>query len=145
MSATPLTTKTAGQRPPIFPPVTTTFDGAPDGGDSWLEYLQEDVRRICHLADAAKADGLDIMISLLDRRKKLVVSEIWAYLALQDYPVPPLLDLPLDYLIGSSTREERILSGLVTKIEECRARCERRLARHRFETRLLRDLDASDS
>lgn len=144
MSDTLIPTKTAGARPPILPPVTTTFDGAPED-DSWLNYLQDDVRMICRHADAAKSDGLEMMISLLDRRKGLVVSEIWAYLALQDYPVPLLLDLPVDYLIGSSTRAERILSGLVTQIEECRARCERRLTRQRFEMRLLRDLDASDS
>ncbi len=145
MSATLIPTKTAGARPPILPPVGTTFDGAPDGGDSWLVFLQEDVRLVCQHADAATAESLETMIGLLDGRKRLVVSEIWAYLALQDYPVPPIADFPIDYLIESSTREERILSGLVSKLDDCRARCERRLSRHRFELRLNQDLGTSDS
>lgn len=145
MNATLIPTKTAGDRPPILPPVHTTFDGSMGDGDSWITHLADDVRMICRHADAASAEGLETMIGVLQTRKRLVVMETLAQHATEDYPLPPILDFAIDYLTSSSTREERILHGLLVQIEECQARCERRLARHRFELRLLRDLGASDS
>ena len=146
MSATPIPTKTAGQRPPVLPPVATTFDGASDGDDRFLERLRDDVRMICRHADAAGPDGLETLLDLVDRRRRLVLSEIWAYTATDGEPMalPPLRGLPLDYLIERPTREQRILQALVDQLDECHARCGRRLARHRFEVRLSQDLGTSE-
>ena len=143
MSATLTPTKTAGERPPILPPVTTTFDGAPDD-DSWLEKLTDEIRRICRFADAAEGENLSTMIELLDLRRQMVLQETLLHNSLGDFPLPPISNIPIDFLLAPS-REQRILQGLLNQLEECRARCERRLARFRFAARLSRDLGTSDS
>ena len=144
MSATLIPTKTAGERPPILPPTTTTFDGSPDGNDSWLSKLSDEVRRICRFSDAAQGEDLITMIELLDVRRRMVVQETLLHNSLGDFPLPPISNIPIDFLLAPS-REQRILQGFLNSLDECRARCERRLTRHRFEVRLIRDLGASDS
>ena len=84
------------------------------------------------------------MIGFLDIRRAMVVNETLLHNALGDFPLPPLSEIPIDFLLAPS-REQRILQGFLNQLEECRARCERRLVRHRFEVRLMRDLGASDS
>lgn len=143
MSATLIPTKSSGERPPILPPVTTTFAGPP-GDDSWLGMLTDEIRRICRFADAAEGEELATMIGLLDVRRKLVINETLLHNSLGDFPLPPVSNIPVDFLLAPS-REQRILQGFLDQLDECRARCERRLVRHRFEVRLMRDLGASDS
>ena len=144
MSCTAIPTKTSAERPPILPPVRTTFDGTP-GDDSWLAHLSDDVRMICRHADAASGEALATMIDVIEVRKRRVVMETLAQHAIEDYPLPPLSGFTIEYLAPRPTREEHILRDLLGKLEECQARCKRRLSRHRFEMRLLGDLGASDS
>ncbi len=144
MNATLIPTKPAGERPPVPPPTRTTFDGSPDGNDSWIERLTDEVRRICRFADAANGEDLATMIEMLDLRRSLVVKETLLHNALEDFPLPSLSNIPIDFLLAPS-REQRALQGLLNGLDECRARCERRLSRFRFEARLSRDLGASDS
>lgn len=143
MSATALPTKPCGERPPIFPPVHTTFAGSP-GDDSWLEKMTDEVRRICRFADAAEGENLVTMIPLLDIRRSMVIQETMGHNALGDFPLPPVSNIPIDFLLAPSP-EERILQGLLNQLDDCVARCERRLSRYRFEMRLSRDLGTSDS
>ena len=143
MTLAVLPTRTSGVRPPTPPPAKTAFDGAP-GDDSWLESLANEVRLICRLANAAKGEALSQMIELLDLRRTMIANEAMLYNALDDLPLPPVSDIPIDFLLAP-TRESRILQGHLNALEECRARCERRLSRYRFEMRLSRDLNASES
>ena len=143
MSANLIPTQTAGQRPPTIPPVVTTFDGAPDD-DSWVDRLSDEIRRICRFADAAGGDDLAQMIGLLEIRRAMVVNETLLHNSLGDFPLPPVSNIPIDFLLAPS-REQRILQGFLNQLDDCTARCQRRLERHRFEVRLLRDLGASDS
>ena len=143
MSAIPIPTKPAGERPPTLPPVATTFAGPPSD-DSWLGRLNDEVRRICRFADAAAGESLEPMLGLLDLRRAMVVNETLLHNSLGDFPLPPISDIPIDFLLAP-TREGRTLQGFLNRLDECHARCERRLARHRFEMRLIRDLGASDS
>src|SRR4051794_29217585 len=98
MSATALPTKPYGERPPIFPPVRTTFDGA-GGDDSWLTRMTDEVRRICRFADATDGDQLATMIPLLNVRRARVIEEILGYNALGDFPLPPNSNIPIDFLL----------------------------------------------
>ena len=131
----------SGARPPIPPPFKTTFDGSPDD-DSWLERIADEVRQICRFADAANGEDLQTMLELLDLRRQFVIRETLLRNALDDSLLPPLADMALDYLLAPS-REGRRLQGLLDRLDDCRARCERRLTRYRFEVRLSRDLGAS--
>jgi hypothetical protein len=101
---------------------------------------------ICRHADAAAADTLELMIEILDQRNRFILSEMWAYMAtdLETVSLPPIGGFPLDYLFETPTREQRILQDLINRLEDCKARCERRSSRHRFELRLNRDLGTSD-
>jgi hypothetical protein len=143
MSTVAIPTKPSGNRPPTLPPSSTTFDGA-SGGDSWIVRLTDEVRRMCRFADAAEGDDLEHMISLIDIRRAMVINETMSQNALGDFPLPPVSNIPIDFLL-SPTKEQRILQDLLNQLDDCRARCERRLARHRFEVRLSKDLEASDS
>ena len=143
MSTVAIPTKPGGSRPPVLPPISTTFDGTPSD-DSWLVRMTDEVRRMCRFADAAEGEDLASIIGLLDIRRAMVVNETMAHNALGDFPLPPVSNIPIDFLL-SPTREQRILQDLLNQLDDCRARCERRLARHRFEVRLSKDLGASDS
>ncbi len=96
------------------------------------------------MADAAEGEDLASMIGFLDLRRAMVINETLLNNSLGDFPLPPVSDIPIDFLLAPS-REGRILQGFLNQLDECRARCDRRLSRHRFEVRLMRDLGASDS
>ncbi len=143
MSATALPTKPCGERPPIFPPTRTTFDGA-SGDDSWIVRMTDEVRRICRFADAAEGENLATMIPLLDIRRSMVITEMMTHNSLGDFHLPAVSNIPIDFLLAPS-REQRIYQGLLNQLDECVERCERRLSRYRFELRLSSDLNSSDS
>lgn len=136
--------KPAAERPPTPPPVRTAFDGSGNGDDSWIDRLTEEVRRICRFADAASGEDLSQMIDLLGARRSMVIRETMLHISLGDLSLPPVSNLSVDFLLNF-TPEERTLQGLLNQLDDCTARCERRLSRHRFEMRLLRDLGTSDT
>ena len=144
MVASPVLTKTSGERPPILPPVLTTYDGAPDDGDSILIRMTNDVRWTVRHADASDGDGLPTMIDALAQRHRWVTSELEATRMLMTFSLPSVEGFSIDYLLANVDRAEASLIRLLDELDECMARSERRLARHRLQVRLLRDLDPSD-
>lgn len=146
MSATLIPTKTAGERPPILPPVTTTFDGASgDDGDSALDWMRDNVRSAIRHADAASGDKIEGALAALRLRRNWVNADLDGMRMLFDYPIPSVEGFSMDYLLNRGGRVETALLNLLGQLDEAIARSERRLARHRFEVRLLDDLGASDS
>lgn len=99
---------------------------------------------MCRFADAAEGEDLASMIGLIDIRRTMVITETLRDNQLGDFPLPPVSNIPIDFLLSPS-REQRILQDLLNQLDDCKARCERRLARHRFEVRLSKDLGTSDS
>lgn len=145
MSLTVLPTKPAAGRPPTPPPVVTTFDGAPgDDGESALNWMSDNVRRAVRRADASQPEELDAMLIALRQRHKWVTQDLDSMRLFFDYPLPSVEGISIDYLLKRGDRAETTLLGLVNLLDEAIARSERRLSRHRFELRLLQDLDASN-
>ena len=146
MSCTATPTKTSAERPPILPPVRTTFDGTPDGdGESALAWMADNVRRMIRHVDASQAEELAANLDLLALRRKWVNDDLSALRMFEDFPLPPFEGFSVDFLMDRIDRTEATLLTLLGDIDECIARSERRLARHRLQMRLLRDLGASDS
>jgi hypothetical protein len=146
MSNVAIPTKPGGERPPTVPPANTTFDGMPsDDGESSIAWLSENVRRTIRAADAASGEDIETMLGLVEQRRRWIEGELnWIGL-LEDHSLPPFEGFSLDHLVVRNTREEKTLLSLIAQLDDCRARCERRLSRFQSDMRLSNLLDASDS
>ena len=146
MSATLIPTQTSGARPPTPPIVKTAFGAEPDDeGDSVLVKITDDVRWTIRHADASEGDNLPTMIDALVQRRRWVETELATTRMMTSFALPAIDGFSIDYLLKDFDPFERALVGLIEDLDDCHARSERRLARHRLQMRLLRDLGTSDS
>lgn len=146
MSTVAIPTKTAGQRPPVVPPIGTTFDGTPpNDGESYLVWLSNDVRRTIRHVDAAGLDDLDREMKAIDQRRQWVIAYLDIERMFAPTSVPPVEGLSIDYFLERKSAEETTLVSLLSLLDECKERSERRLQRYEAQLRLSRELGASDS
>lgn len=146
MSTVAIPTKTAGQRPPVVPPVHTTFDGSPSNdGESYLVWLSNDVRRTIRRVDAAGPDDLAREALAIEQRRNWVISYLDIERMFAPTPVPPVEGMSIDFFLEKRSPEEMTLTSLLSLLDECKDRCRRRLQRYEAQVRLSRELGASDS
>jgi hypothetical protein len=83
--------RTAGARPPIIPPVGTTFDPFSEGDEPQHRMMVENVK---HLLRRIKTDSIrecNFYLRLIKRRKRWIEDELQFERMLQPLEVPPLI------------------------------------------------------
>lgn len=131
MSATLIPpTKTAGARPPILPPISTTFDGAPDDeGDSVDRLVEDGVRRLLRTVEHTPDERLPILYGLLAVRKQWLEREIATERLLESPELPPAMFnyLMLDTLLEPENDVVARYLRLIAELEDGMARVARKM------------------
>lgn len=79
----------SGLRPPIKPPIETTFAHYSDGEEPAFDLICQSVQCLLGLASTWPDDQLDLLIRLLGQRKSLVDEELTAVRLLNSTFIPP--------------------------------------------------------
>lgn len=125
--------KTAGSRPPILPPIRTTFDGGDQaGGEPYPKRVEASVRVLLKAVKEAEPDAMPLLRGLIDQRRKMVEYEIMYERMMQPaQPMPPPLFLDL-YGVDLFPQEEeepiRLYQRLLLALEDAAAHIDRTMA-----------------
>ena len=127
VAATP---KPSGARPPFNgPPIETTFDGSSHEPDPELARLAESVNRLLATVDHTPNDRLDVLLSLLQQRKRWVENELSVErLLADDMSLPPIQGFTLDFLLESQSKEESACVRLLNNLDHGIFKVQARLA-----------------
>lgn len=130
--------KPAGGRPPMGPPTTTAYDAKPgDEGDPIYRRLADSVVVVLNMAKAGPDElslvGMQMILRLLEQRKRMVEVELSALRMMMPATLPPLLTnlYSLDYAF-EDTEVERLYVRLLEEVDEASARL-KRIIRERYE------------
>jgi hypothetical protein len=113
--------KPTGMRPPFGggPPSRTTFDSSPSGdSDGDLKGLSENVNRLLATVDQTPDDRLDVLLRLVQQRKRWVENELNVVRMLDDSTLPPLASFSIEYLLEPRSSEESSYVRLLNQIDD---------------------------
>jgi hypothetical protein len=123
--------KPSGLRPPFGggPPIRTTFDGHSSGEpDPEIRRLTDSVNRLLASVDGTPGDRLDVLLRLLEQRKRWVEEELTVERLLCDDTLPPFEAFSLEYLLEPSSREESVYVRLLNQLDHAIFRVQRKIA-----------------
>ena len=113
--------KPSGLRPPFGggPPIRTTFDGAPSGEpDPAIRRLIDSVSRLLATVENTPGDRLDVLLRLLQQRKRWIEDELTVERLLSNSTtLPPWEGFSLEYLLEPGSREESTYVRLLNQLD----------------------------
>jgi hypothetical protein len=123
--------KTSGLRPPFGggPPIRTTFDGSSSGEpEPEIKRLTESVNRLLATVDATPSDRLDVLLRLLEQRKRWIEEELTVERMLCETVVPPIDGFSLEFLFEPSSKEESIYVRLLNQLDHAIFKIRRKMS-----------------
>ncbi len=123
--------KPSGFRPPFGggPPIRTTFDGSPSGEpDPEITHLRENIDRLLATVDRTPNDRLEVLLRLLQQRKRWVEDELTVERLLSDQTLPPLDAFGLEFLLEPESDEESVYVRLLNKLDHAIFRVQAKIA-----------------
>lgn len=120
--------KTSESRPPIVPPIGTTFDPTPSGdGDAYHKWLLDNVNRLIRLAGSSHTYQHDLIRRLLLQRRSWIIRELDAVRMLERAELPPfpLSDANQFDLFAPEPPEIERLRRMLDSIEDAILRLDR--------------------
>ena len=121
--------KPAAGRPPIFPPITTTYDGNPsEEPEANLQRLIDDVNKLLLAAHYTPDDGLDVLLKLLEQRRNWVSLDLFMERTFSEVSLPPMEGLEMSDIFEPRSKDERKLLWLLEDLESAILRVRKKLA-----------------
>jgi hypothetical protein len=113
--------KPSGLRPPFGggPPIQTTFDGSSSGEpESDIKRLTENINRLLTTVDHTPADRLDVLLRLLEQRKRWVDNELTVERLISGSSLPPLASFSIEFLLEPVSKEESVYVRLLNLLDD---------------------------